>query len=87
VLGQASVERIRNGGLFAASGGYQRVSNDPQVNSGAAAANIERLLDGPPLAYADYANSVSQRWTLAASMAPAAGAWLHERHQLRFGAL
>jgi len=85
VLGQASVERIRNGGLFAASGGYQRVSNDPQVNSGAAAANIERLLDGPPLAYADYANSVSQRWTLAASMAPAAGAWLHERHQLRFG--
>ena len=85
VLGQAALERLRNGGLFAVSGGFQRVSNEPQVESGAQAANIERLLDGPPLAYADYANTISQRWTLAGSMAPAPGSWLHERHQLRVG--
>jgi len=85
VLGQAAVERLRNGGLFAVSGGYHRVSNDPQVDTGAPAANVERLLDGPPLAYADYADTSSQRWTLASSMAPAPGSWLHPRHQLRFG--
>ena len=59
VLAQAALERLRNGGLFAVSGGFHRVSNDPQVTAGAAAANLERLLDGPPLAYADYANSAS----------------------------
>ena len=37
MLGQAAVERMRNGGLFAVSGGYHRVSNDPQVDSGAPA--------------------------------------------------
>jgi hypothetical protein len=85
VLGQAAVERLRNGALFALSGGFQRVSNDPEVDSGAPAANIERLLDGPPLAYADYANTSSQRWTLAASMAPAPGSWVGRTHQLRVG--
>jgi hypothetical protein len=85
VLGQAAVERLRNGGLFAVSGGFHRVSSDPQVAGGAAGANIERLLDGAPFAYADYANTISQRWTLASSMAPRPGSWLSERHQLRIG--
>jgi hypothetical protein len=85
VLGQAAVEQIRGGQLVAVSGGFHRVSNEPQVASGVLAGNIERLLDGPPLAYADYADTISQRWTLAASMAPAPGAWARDAHALRVG--
>jgi hypothetical protein len=85
VLGQAAVEQVRGGQLLAVSGGFQRVSNEPQVLANSQAANIERLLDGPPLAYGDNANSISQRWTLAASVAPVAGAWLNDAHQLRLG--
>jgi hypothetical protein len=85
VLGQVSTEQLRNGGLLAVNGAYQRLSNDPQVPVGAAAANIERLLDGPPLAYGDYANTVSQRWTVGASVAPRPGAWFSASHQLRGG--
>jgi hypothetical protein len=86
VLAQAAVERLRNGALFAVSGGFHRTSADPQVRTGfAEGTNIERLLDGPPLAYADYANTISQRWTLAASMAPAPGSWLAATHQVRIG--
>jgi len=85
VLAQAALEQVRGGQLFSVSGGYQRVSSEPQVSAGAAAGNIERLLDGPPLAYADYADTASQRWTLAASMAPAPGRWLNASHQLRLG--
>jgi hypothetical protein len=85
VLGQAAVEQLRNGQLLAISGGFDRVSNDPDVIDHAQAANIERLLDGPPLAFGDDANTISQRWTLAASLAPAQGSWLREPHQLRIG--
>jgi hypothetical protein len=86
VLGQAAVEQVRNGQLFAVSGGFHRVSNEPDVIDHSQAGNIERLLDGPPLAFGDNANSISQRWTLAASFAPAPGTWLREAHQLRVGA-
>ena len=86
VLGQAAVEQVRGGQLVEVSGGFHHVSNDPQVIANAQAANIERLLDGPPLALGDDANTVSQRWTLAASIAPAPGTWLPEPHQLRVGA-
>lgn len=85
VLGQAAVEQVRNGQLVAVSGGFHRVSNQPQVGSGVLAGNIERLLDGSPLAYGDYANTISQRWTLAASVAPAPGTWVGEAHWLRVG--
>jgi hypothetical protein len=85
VLGQAAVEQLRNGQLVAVSGGFHRVSNEPLVSSGVLAGNIERLLDGSPLAYGDYANTISQRWTLAASVAPAPGTWLSEAHGLRVG--
>jgi hypothetical protein len=85
VLGQAALEQMAGGRLLAVSGAYQRISNDPQVSGGALAGNIERLLDGPPMAYADYANTVSQRWTLAASVASAPGTWLNAAHQLRAG--
>jgi len=86
VLGQAAVEQVRGGQLLAVSGGFHRVSNEPQVSAGVLAGNIERLLDGAPLAYGDDADTVSQRWTLAASMAPAPGTWLNEAHWLRIGA-
>ena len=86
VLGQAAVEQVRNGQLVAVSGGFHRISNEPQVIANSQAANIERLLDGPPLAFGDDANTISQRWTLAASIAPAPGTWLREPHQLRVGA-
>jgi hypothetical protein len=85
VLGQAAVEQVRGGQLVAVSGGFHRVSNQPEVIDFSQAGNIERLLDGPPLAFGDSANTISQRWTLAASMAPATGAWLRESHQLRVG--
>jgi hypothetical protein len=85
VLGQAAMEQLRQGQLVAISGGFHRVSNDPQVSSGVLAGNVERLLDGPPLAYGDYANTISQRWTLAASVAPAPGAWVGAAHWLRVG--
>ena len=86
VLGQAAVEQVRGGQLVAVSGGFHRVSNEPEVASGVLAGNIERLLDGPALAYGEYADTISQRWTLAASMAPAPGAWAGDAHSLRFGA-
>ena len=85
VLGQAAVDQVRRGQLLAVSGGFHRVSNEPDVSSGVLAGNIERLLDGPPLAYGDYANTISQRWTLAASIAPAPGAWAGAAHWLRVG--
>jgi len=86
VLGQAAVEQVRSGQLFAVSGGFHRVSNEPEVIDHSQAANIERLLDGPPLAFGDDANTISQRWTLATSFAPAPGTWLRAAHQLRVGA-
>jgi len=86
VLGQAAVEQVRDGQLVAVSGGFYRVSNEPEVIAFSQAGNIERLLDGPPLGFGDDANTISQRWTLAASMAPATGTWLRESHQLRVGA-
>lgn len=85
VLGQAAVEQVRGGQLFALSGGFNRVSNEPEVEAFSQGANIERLLDGPPLALGDSANTISQRWTLAASFAPAPGTWLRQPHQLRIG--
>ena len=85
LLGQAAVEQVRSGQLFAVSGGFNRVSNEPDVIDFAQGANIERLLDGPPLAFGDNANTISQRWTFAASLAPAPGTWLRQPHQLRVG--
>jgi hypothetical protein len=86
VLGQAAVEQVRGGQLVAVSGGFHRVSNEPEATSGVLGGNIERLLDGAPLSYGDEANTISQRWTLAASMAPAPGAWVNDAHWLRVGA-
>ncbi|HEV8398146.1 MAG TPA: TonB-dependent receptor [Vicinamibacterales bacterium] len=86
VLGQAAVEQVRGGQLLAVSGGFHRVSNEPQVTANSQGANIERLLDGPPRSLGDAADTISQRWTLAASLAPAPGRWLRESHQLRVGA-
>jgi hypothetical protein len=85
VLGQASVEQLRAGTLLALSGGFHRVSNDPDVTAGAAAGNVERLLDGSPLSYGDYASTISQRWSLNASFAPPAGTWLNTAHSVRVG--
>jgi len=86
VLGQAAVEQLRSGQFLAVSGGFHRVSNEPEVIDHSQAGNIERLLDGPPLAFGDNANTISQRWTLAASLAPAPGTWWRAPHQLRLGA-
>jgi hypothetical protein len=86
VLGQAAVEQVRHGQLLAVSGGFHRVSNEPAVIDHSQAANIERLVDGPPLSFGDDANTISQRWTLAASLAPGPGRWLREPHHLRVGA-
>lgn len=78
-------EHAAGAGVWSVGGGYQRFTTDPGVDATAPGGTIERLRDGPPLALTEPAQSVRQRWDVAASWAPPLRRWLGREHVMRAG--
>lgn len=79
-------ERARAARLWSVAAGYRRAASDADVDPAAAGGTVERLLDGPALALAEWTPTSRQAWDVSTSLLPHARRWGGRTHVLSFGA-